>query len=229
MESDIIKSVGTSSFQPEVLREWEEHIPTSLVQLPLNPMQQKAYQLARTTCQELDIGLITYSPFFMGIFWSNPEDLESIDKRINAPSKWKNCLISLNQDLKEQSQTIGIEISGLILNWILWHKDVTGVLVGTNNIDHLKQNTSVFDQSVNTREVKQIDECMRRHYEKIQSENRPGFEVTVESMKKNSQGKHIAISDFGLILSVLRFYPSGTKLYLDIETAEVLEFNLPPY
>ena len=102
------------------------------------------------------------------LFWSSPEDLESIDKRINAPTKWKNCLIDLNQEIGEQSRETGRKISELILNWIIWHKDVASILVGTNNVEHLKQNVSVFGQLASQSEVKQTDDIIKCHYEKRQ-------------------------------------------------------------
>ncbi|MFX1255831.1 MAG: aldo/keto reductase [Promethearchaeota archaeon] len=228
MDSDIIRSVGTSSFQPEILKRWEEHLPTSLVQLPLNPMQQKAYQLALPACQEFEIGLTIYGAFFMGLFCSSINKTpETIDQRINAPTEWTKCLINLNQALTEQSQETGLRMSELILNWVLSHDCITSVLVGTNNIDHLKENVSVFESPASLSTIEETAKIIRSNYERLYPKILPKFEQVVKTIKKISPNNYAIISDLGIKVSVPRFYPPGTKLYFDIETAEVLDYDPP--
>ncbi|MFX1515149.1 MAG: aldo/keto reductase [Promethearchaeota archaeon] len=226
LENDVIKSVGTSCFYSEILRKWEALIPTNLVQVPLNPIQKTAYESVLRTCHQLDIGILTYSPYFGGFLTKKltefPRDL---NKMFFAPDNWQKRIFKLTHNLAELSKETGKTISQLILSWILTHEDLTSVLVGTNSSDHLIENESVLDHPISSSLIERIDETINSLFDQKQTDNfrsKPKFEATVESIRINPDGKFVAIFESGLKIIVPRYYKGGTKLYLDIETGKII-------
>ena len=226
LESDVIKSVGTSNFRSDILRKWEKLIPTSLVQVPLNPVQRRAYESVLGTCQQLNIGILTYTPFFGGLLTKKLNELPSdFTKLFVAPDKWQNSIVELTYNLGELGQEINQTITQLILSWILAHEELTSVLVGTNDIDHLIANALVVDYPLSSSFIERIDKTINSQFDLRQTddlENKPRFEAIVESIVTNSDGKFIAIFESGLKLIVPRQFEVGSKLYLDIETGELI-------
>lgn len=227
LENDIIKSVGTSSFHTDILKKWEELIPTSLVQVPLNPMQTKAYNSVLGTCQQLNIGILTYSPLLGGFLAKKLNQFPSyLNKMFYSPDNWQNSVIQLTHNLAELSQETNKTISQLILNWILTHEELTSVLVGTNSIDHLIENGLIVDHPISSLLVERIDKIINSQIELLQTNNirdKPRFETIVESISTNPEGDYVATFESGLKISVPRQYKVGAKLYLDIETGEVIK------
>ncbi|MFX1286013.1 MAG: aldo/keto reductase [Promethearchaeota archaeon] len=227
LENGTIKSVGTSCFYTDILRKWQKLIPTSLVQVPLNPIQRKVYDSVIGTCQELDIGIIAYSPLFSGFLAKKLNEFPSnLNKLFDAPDSWQNCLMKLTHKLAELSKETKITISQLILNWILAHEELTCVLVGTNDIDHLRENVSVVDNPISDSLVKRINKTINTEVNLSQIDNidnRPKLEAIIESISTNYNGKLVANFESGLRIMVPQQFKVGTKLYLDIETGELIK------
>ena len=226
LENDVIKSVGTSCFYSEILRKWETLIPTNLVQVPLNPIQKTAYKSVLRTCQQLDIGIVTYSPYFGGLLTKKLTEFPGdLNKMFLAPENWQKRVLKLTHDLAELSQETDKTISQLILAWILAHKELTNVLVGTNSTGHLIENESVVDHPISSLIIERIDETINSLFDQKQTDNfrgKPKFEATVDSIRINPDGNFVAIFESGLKMVVPRQYKSGTKLYLDIETGKII-------
>lgn len=227
LENDIIKSVGTSCFYTDILRKWDELISTSLVQVPLNPIQRRAYKLVLGTCQQLKIGILTYSPLLSGFLAKKLNEFPSyLNKMFYSPDCWQNSVIKLTHNLAELSQETNKTISQLILNWILTHEELTSVLVGTNNINHLIENVYVVDHPISSILLERIDKIINSQIDLIQTNNnrdKPRFEAIVESISTIPEGKYVATCESGLKLNVTRQYKVGTKLYLDIETGKIIK------
>lgn len=233
IEAGTIKSIGTSSFQPEIVKQWSKYLIPILVQLPLNPMQRRAYHLSWPMYNDtkLNIGLVPYTPFFFGLLGQFLKEMpKSLLEGINTPDTWLQSFMNLSRDFKKLSNELDLSFSELVLKWVLSHKGITSLLIGTNNVDHLIQNVNASESTFSRSILKSLEKMVNSHTTDFQLKNngnRPVFEQQIKSVQTNSDGKLVAICDSGLKFIIPNSYPTGSIISLDIETAEVVSVVSP--
>lgn len=230
LESNIIKSVGVSNFPLNTLKEWEAKIPISLVQIPLNPIQMRSYNLFLPFCQEKNLKLLTYSPFFSGIlskpFSTLPSAYQS--PSIIFPEVWIDKVKKIFPIFKQKLEELNypeINIPRLILQWILSKNCVAGLLMGTNDINHLEDNATLFNDPFPKNLIYKIDSIINENIQEIiplSVNSRPYLRESVINIKEYGKDEKIAITSSGLSFKLPKTVERLNNLMIDIETGEIL-------
>lgn len=137
---DKIKKIGISLYEPkEIDYIINNEIFFDMVQLPYNIFDQRFADYFEKL-KEHDIEIHIRSVFLQGLIFRNPYELKGKFVKI------KQKLIKLN----DLSTKINIPLSAICLNFVILNKYVDNVVIGIDNLNHLRENINalIYDDEI---------------------------------------------------------------------------------
>jgi len=159
-----VRYLGLSEASPQTLRRAMKIHPISALQTEYSLWSRDPEQEILTTCRELGIGFVAYSPlgrgFLTGQFRSF-EDLPADDYRRFTP-RFQGENFQKNLDLVHRVEEIAIEKhckpSQLALAWVMAQGEDIVPIPGTKRRKYLEENVAAVDLKLSQEDLARLDE-----------------------------------------------------------------------
>jgi aryl-alcohol dehydrogenase-like predicted oxidoreductase len=159
-----VRHLGLSEASPMSLRRAIEVHPISALQTEYSLWSRDPEDEILTTCRELGIGFVAYSPLGRGFLtgqFRRFEDLPADDYRRNTP-RFQGENFKKNLDLvhrvEEIAQQKHCQPSQLALAWVLSQGDEIVPIPGTKHRKYLEENVAALDVRLTADDLRHIDE-----------------------------------------------------------------------
>jgi len=161
-----IKYIGLSEASSDDLKRASKEAPISVLQSEYSLWSRHLEADILPTCQELGIGLVSYSPLGRGFLTGaikSRDDLDKDDWRLQNPRFLEENL-ERNLSLLERVETLAKEKNctpaQLALAWILHQNDHYVPIPGTRNEQRLAENAKAIDIVLSSQELATISEVI---------------------------------------------------------------------
>jgi aryl-alcohol dehydrogenase-like predicted oxidoreductase len=159
-----VRYLGLSEAGPQTLRRAAKVHPITALQTEYSLWTRDPEDQILSTCRELGIGFVAYSPLGRGFLtgqFQRFEDLAADDYRRNSP-RFQGENFQKNLDLlhhvEELAKKKNCTPSQLALAWVLAQgKDIVPI-PGTKRRKYLEENTAAFDVKLTAEEISRINE-----------------------------------------------------------------------
>jgi aryl-alcohol dehydrogenase-like predicted oxidoreductase len=159
-----VRHLGLSEASPMTLRRAAKVHPITALQTEYSLWTRDPEDEILTTCRELGIGFVAYSPLGRGFLtgqFRRFEDLPSDDYRRNSP-RFQGENFRKNLDLvrrvEEIAQQKRCKPSQLALAWVLSRGDDIVPIPGTKRRKYLEENVGALDVQLTAEDLRAIDE-----------------------------------------------------------------------
>ncbi|MDQ8733485.1 aldo/keto reductase [Paenibacillus sp. LHD-38] len=158
-----IRYIGVSNFNVQQLVTAQAVSPIVSVQLPYNLFQRDVEHAALPYAKQLNIGFIPYSPLAQGLLTGKFNYLTRLPKTdvraqlnplFSAKQFTKNIVII--ETLTGLARTIGKPLNHVAINWLLYRKEITSVIIGVKTIQQVEDNAAAAKWSLTREEYEQI-------------------------------------------------------------------------
>jgi len=157
-----VRYIGLSEASPEELQRASKVATITALQTEYSMWSRDVEGDILTTCQQLGIGFVPYSPlgrgFLTGAIQSR-DSLEASDFRLASPRFQKEALAENKKFLalvEEIAKEKGITPAQVALAWVLNQGEAIFPIPGTRNISRLKENLAALDVSFTVAELDAI-------------------------------------------------------------------------
>jgi aryl-alcohol dehydrogenase-like predicted oxidoreductase len=159
-----VRYLGLSEASPETLRRAVRVHPITALQTEYSLWTRDPEDEILTTCRELGIGFVAYSPLGRGFLtgqFKTFDDLAPDDYRRNSP-RFQGENFQKNLDLVARVETIAREKhctpSQLSLAWLLAQGDDIIPIPGTKRRKYLEENVGALNLKLTADDLRRIDE-----------------------------------------------------------------------
>lgn len=162
-----VRFLGLSEAATDTIRRAHEERPLTAIQTEYSLWSRTPENEILSTCQELGIGFVPYSPLGRGFLtgrFQSPDDLPEDDFRRHNP-RFQGENFKKNLELVEEVERLAeakdVTPAQLALAWVLHQSQrASGVvpIPGTTNPDHLEENVAALEVSLSEEELDRIDE-----------------------------------------------------------------------
>lgn len=165
-----IKHIGFSECSSDTLRRGYAIHPIAAVQIEYNPwtldIESEAGTNLLSTCRELGVAMVTYSPLGRGFMTGRYKSLNDFDEndtrrqlpRFSPENFSKNLdLVKIFEDLATKK---GCTPAQVILAWIMAQGPDFFPIPGTKTIKYLEQNLGAVDVNISDEENKSIRDAV---------------------------------------------------------------------
>jgi len=159
-----VRHLGLSEASPLTLRRAVKVHPITALQTEYSLWTRDPEDEILTTCRELGIGFVAYSPLGRGFLtgqFRRFEDLPADDYRRNSPRfQGENFQKNLNlvRRVEEMAQQKRCKPSQLALAWVLSRGDDIVPIPGTKRRKYLEENVAALDVRLTADDLRRIDE-----------------------------------------------------------------------
>ncbi|HMA28181.1 MAG TPA: aldo/keto reductase [Solirubrobacterales bacterium] len=164
VEEGKIRHIGLSEAAPETIRRAHAVHPITALQTEYSLWTRDVEAEILSTCRELGIGFVPYSPLGRGFLsgrFSSPEELDDGDFRRNNP-RFQGENLEANLRLVEKVRQIAEEKSvtpsQLALAWVLSRGDDLVPIPGTKRRQYLEENVAAVDIELSDDDLARIEE-----------------------------------------------------------------------
>ncbi len=163
VEEGKVRFLGLSEASPDTLRTACQIHPISALQTEYSLWSRDPEDELLSTCEELGIGFVAYSPLGRGFLsgrYRSIDDLEEGDwRRMNPRFEGENFQKNLDvvEKVREIAQRRGFTPSQMALAWLLSRRNVTPI-PGTTRMERLEENLAAASISLTAEELAAIDE-----------------------------------------------------------------------
>lgn len=168
IEQGKVRYLGLSEAAPKTVRRAHAAHPIAALQTEYSLWTRDPEGELLSTCRELGIGFVAYSPLGRGFLtgrFAKREDLPSDDFRHHHP-RFQSGNFERNLHLVEKVQEIAKEKrcqpSQLALAWLLAQGDDIVPIPGTKRRKYLEENLGAFDVHLTAQDMKRIDTAAPR-------------------------------------------------------------------
>ncbi|KAK2973763.1 hypothetical protein RJ640_002267 [Escallonia rubra] len=158
-----IKYIGLSEASPSTIRRAHAVHPITAVQLEWSLWTRDSEEEVITTCRELGIGIVPFSPLGKGFFASGPKLVESFTKndfRRTVP-RFQPENLKHNRNIYESVNTMAIKKgcspSQLALAWVHHQGNDLCPIPGTTKIKNLNQNVGALSVKLTRKEMAELE------------------------------------------------------------------------
>lgn len=163
-----VRFLGLSEAGPQTIRRAHAVHPITALQTEYSLWSRDPEDEVLTTCRELGIGFVAYSPLGRGFLTGQIrrfEDLASDDYRRHSP-RFQGENFQRNLELVERIKAIaaeqGFTPSQLALAWVLAQGDDIVPIFGTKRRKYLEENIRALDMRLSKEDLARIDEIAPR-------------------------------------------------------------------
>lgn len=162
VEEGKVRFLGLSEAGPETLRRACKVHPISALQTEYSLWSRDPEDELLSTCQELGIGFVAYSPLGRGFLSGRYRSIEDLDqddwRRMNPRFQGENFRKNLDvvDKMREIARDRGVTPSQLALAWLLSRDNVTPI-PGTTSVQRLEENVASSDISLSEEELAAIE------------------------------------------------------------------------
>jgi aryl-alcohol dehydrogenase-like predicted oxidoreductase len=162
VEDGKVRFLGLSEAAPETLRRACGVHPIAALQTEYSLWSRDPEDELLSTCEELGIGFVAYSPLGRGFLSGRYRGIEDLDendwRRMNPRFQGENFQKNLDvvDKVKEIAQIRGVTPSQLALAWLLVRKNVTPI-PGTTRLSRLEENLASADIALSAEELAAIE------------------------------------------------------------------------
>lgn len=162
VEEGKVRFIGLSEAAPATLRRACEVHPVAALQTEYSLWSRDPEDTLLTTCEELGIGFVAYSPLGRGFLsgrYRSIDDLEEGDwRRMNPRFEGENFQKNLEvvDKVRELAKNRGVTPSQLALAWLLVRENVTPI-PGTTRLERLEENLSAAEIRLSADEIAAIE------------------------------------------------------------------------
>ncbi|HQQ97670.1 MAG TPA: aldo/keto reductase [Cyclobacteriaceae bacterium] len=158
-----IKAIGLSEVSADTLRRAHAVYPVTAIQTEYSLWSRDPEDELLSTCRELDIAFVAYSPLGRGFLTGQIkrfEDLDPTDYRRYSPrfqgdNFAKN--LKLVQAIEDLARRKGCTASQLALAWVMAQGDHIFPIPGTKKVKYLEENAKAMGVLLSQAECKEID------------------------------------------------------------------------
>src|ERR1051325_1401013 len=161
--------LGLSAAAPQTIRKAHATHPISALQTEYSLWTRDPEEEILTTCRELGIGFVAYSPLGRGFLsgrFKKPEDLATDDYRRNNP-RFQGENFQRNLALADAVQTMAREkkctASQLALAWVLAQGEDIVPIPGTKRRRYVEENARATEVRLTPEELRRIDRAIPRN------------------------------------------------------------------
>ena len=158
-----VRYLGMSEASPETLRRAVKIHPIAALQSEYSLWSRDPEDEILSTCRELGIGFVAYSPLGRGFLTGqikSYDDLAADDYRRNSP-RFQGENFQKNRELvskiEELAKEKGCRPSQLALAWVLAQGEDVTAIPGTKRLKYLEENEGALRVSLSQQELEQID------------------------------------------------------------------------
>jgi aryl-alcohol dehydrogenase-like predicted oxidoreductase len=162
VEEGKVRFLGLSEAAPATVRRACQVHPIAALQTEYSLWSRDPEDELLSTCEELGVGFVAYSPLGRGFLsgrYRTIEDLAEGDWRRASP-RFMGDNFQKNLDVVDKVQEIaqarGVTASQLALAWLLSRENVTPI-PGTTSLKHLEEDVAAVDVSLTADELAAID------------------------------------------------------------------------
>jgi aryl-alcohol dehydrogenase-like predicted oxidoreductase len=162
VEEGKVRFLGLSEAAPDTLRRACGVHQISALQTEYSLWSRDPEDELLSTCEELGIGFVAYSPLGRGFLSGRYRSIEDLDendwRRMNPRFQGENFQKNLDvvEKVKEIAEKRGVTPSQLALAWLLVRKNVTPI-PGTTRLSRLEENLAAADIALTGDELAAID------------------------------------------------------------------------
>jgi len=153
-EDGIINNIGVSVYTNQEIKKLINDDNIDLIQIPFNLLDSSREKLdlikEAKTCGKI---IQARSIFLQGLFFKNPEDNDTILKELN------NEILAI----KAISDRYKIPLNEMALNYVLSYDCIDYVVLGVDNLIHLKKNIMALDKSLDKKIIDEINLINTKH------------------------------------------------------------------
>ncbi|MGE5144894.1 MAG: aldo/keto reductase [Acidobacteriota bacterium] len=164
-----VRFLGLSEAAPQTIRRAHATHPISALQTEYSLWTRDPEDEILTTCRELGIGFVAYSPLGRGFLsgrFKKPEDLAADDYRRNNP-RFQGENFSRNQTLANAVQALAREKkctpSQLALAWVLAQGEDIVPIPGTKRRRYIEENAKATEVRLTPEDMRRIDHAIPRN------------------------------------------------------------------
>jgi aryl-alcohol dehydrogenase-like predicted oxidoreductase len=159
-----IRHIGLSEASPQTLRRAVKVHPITALQTEFSLWSRDPEDEILSTCRELGVGFVAYSPLGRGFLtgqFHRFEDLPQDDYRRNSP-RFQGDNFKKNLDLVRGVEQIasekGCKPAQLALAWVLAQDKNIVPIPGTKRRKYLEENVAALDLKISEEDLQRIDE-----------------------------------------------------------------------
>jgi aryl-alcohol dehydrogenase-like predicted oxidoreductase len=159
-----IRHIGLSEASPQTLRRAVKVHPVTALQTEYSLWSREPEEEILSTCRELGVGFVAYSPLGRGFLtgqFSRFEDFAEDDYRRNSP-RFQGKNFQKNLDLvhavEEIAKEKGCKPAQLALAWVLAQDKNIVPIPGTKHRKYLEENVAALDVKLTKEDLRRIDE-----------------------------------------------------------------------
>jgi aryl-alcohol dehydrogenase-like predicted oxidoreductase len=162
VEEGKVRFLGLSEAAPETIRRACGVHQISALQTEYSLWSRDPEDELLSTCEELGVGFVAYSPLGRGFLSGRYRSIEDLDqddwRRMNPRFQGENFQKNLDvvEKVREIAQDRDVSPSQLALAWLLSRKNVTPI-PGTTRIQRLEENLASAEISLSAEELAAID------------------------------------------------------------------------
>lgn len=169
-EEGLIRCIAASNFSRDLLAEAEQVAKIDVIQPEYSLLYRSIEHEVVPYCVNHDIAIMSYSSIAKGILTgiyhlgSSPRKLKENDfrqgRRLFLPEHMEKEA-KLVHAVKEIADAHNVTPSEIAIAWLLQQPGVTSAIVGTQNLDHLRQNVKAVDITLTPEEASHLDKVSR--------------------------------------------------------------------
>ena len=163
-----VKYLGMSEAAASTIRRASNVYPITALQTEYSLWTRDPEEEILSTCRELGIGFVAYSPLGRGFLsgrFQTPEDIPADDYRRNHPRfQGENFYhnLELTKRIEEIAKVKNCTPSQLAIAWVLAQgKDIVPI-PGTKKTKYIEENAASVDVKLNENDLKKLDEAIPR-------------------------------------------------------------------
>ncbi len=163
-----VKYLGMSEAAASTIRRASNVYPITALQTEYSLWTRDPEEEILSTCRELGIGFVAYSPLGRGFLsgrFQTPEDIPADDYRRNHPRfQGENFYhnLELTKRMEEIAKVKNCTPSQLAIAWVLAQgKDIVPI-PGTKKTKYIEENAASVDVKLNENDLKKLDEAIPR-------------------------------------------------------------------